>query len=333
MEKKKNDFQKGEIVIYKSAKGPEIRVKLEKDTVWLDAHLMAKLFGVDRTVIVKHIKNIYKSKELNEKSTCAKIAQVAADGKVRKMNFYNLDMIISVGYRVNSKEATKFRIWATRILKQYLVKGYALNEKRLLQLQSRFKELQNAISFLQSKSKNRLLKGQEQEILDLLANYSKTLRLLEQYDKRKIKLIKKGKPRFILKYKEAMEIIKEIKKDLISKKKASNLFGQEIGEKFKAILGNIYQTFNKKELYPSVEEKAAHLLYFTVKDHPFVDGNKRIASFLFIYFLNKNNFLYKESGERKINDNALTALTLLIAVSNPKDKNILIKIITNLLSE
>jgi len=160
---KENNFQKGKIVIYKSPKGPEIRVKLEKDTVWLDAHLMAKLFGIDRTVIVKHIKNIYKSKELNEKSTCAKIAQVAADGKVRKMNFYNLDMIISVGYRVNSKEATKFRIWATRILKQYLVKGYALNEKRLLQLQSRFKELQSTISFLQNK--NRFSKFLEDRVL------------------------------------------------------------------------------------------------------------------------------------------------------------------------
>jgi len=165
MEMKKNDFQKGEIVIYKSPKGPEIRVKLEKDTVWLDTHLMAKLFGVDRTVIVKHIKNIYKSKELNEKSTCAKIAQVAADGKIRKMNLYNLDVIISVGYRVNSKEATKFRIWATRILKQYLVKGYVLNEKRLLQLQSRFKELQNTINFLQSKSKNRFSKFSEDLVL------------------------------------------------------------------------------------------------------------------------------------------------------------------------
>jgi len=160
---KENNFQKGEIVIYKSPKGPEIRVKLEKDTVWLDTHLMAKLFGVNRPAIVKHINNIYKSGELDKKSTCSILEQVAADGKIRKMNFYNLDMIISVGYRVNSKEATKFRIWATRILKQYLVKGYALNEKRLLQLQSRFKELQSTISFLQNK--NRFSKFLEDRVL------------------------------------------------------------------------------------------------------------------------------------------------------------------------
>jgi len=331
MEKKKNDFQKGEIVIYKSAKsGVEVEVRFEKENVWLRQDEIARLYNKERSVITKHINNIFKDKEVDKKSNVQKLHIPGSDKPVA---FYSLDVILAVGYRTNSAKAIHFRKWATNVLKRYLLKGYALNEKRLLQLQSRFKELQNTISFLQSKSKNRLLKGQEQEILDLLANYSKTLNLLEQYDKRKIKLIKKGKPLFILKYKEAMEIIKEIKKDLINKKEASNLFGQESDEKFKAILGNIYQTFNKKELYPSVEEKAAHLLYFIVKDHPFVDGNKRIASFLFIYFLDKNNFLYKESGERKINDNALTALTLLIAVSNPKDKNILIKIITNLLSE
>jgi len=329
----KNNFQKGEIAIYKSAEGPEIQVKLEKDTVWLDAHLMAKLFGVNRPAIVKHINNIYKTEELDKNSTCSILAQVAADGKIRKMNLYNLDVIISVGYRVNSKQATKFRIWATKVLKQYLVRGYVLNEKRLLQLQSRFKELQSTVIFLQNKSKHQLLVGQEKEILDLLANYSKTLSLLEQYDKRKVKLIKKSKAKFALKYKEARRIIEEVKKNLINKKQASSLFGQDSEKKLAGILKGVYQTFNGKGLYPSLEEKAAHLLYFIVKDHPFVDGNKRIASFLFVYFLDKNNFLYRKNGERKINDNALTALSLLIAVSNSKDKDILIKIITNLLSE
>ncbi|CAD7780402.1 MAG: Virulence protein RhuM family protein [Candidatus Methanoperedenaceae archaeon GB50] len=328
----KDNFQKGEIAIYKSPQGPEIRVKLEKDTVWLDAHLMAKLFGVNRPAIVKHINNIYKSRELDKKSTCSILEQVAADGKVRRMNLYNLDMIISVGYRVNSKQATLFRIWATKILKQHLIKGYTINEKRLLQTQNRLKELQSAIDFLQKKSKYKLLTGQEKEILELLANYSKTLTLLEQYDKGKIKLIKKSKAEFGLEYEEAKRIIKEIKKDLITKKEASDLFGQDNEGRLAGIIKNIYQTFKGKELYPSLEEKAAHLLYFIVKDHPFVDGNKRIASFLFVYFLDKNNFLYKENSERKINDNALTALTLLIAVSKPKDKEILIKIITNLLN-
>lgn len=329
---KNQEFKKGEIVIYKSSSGPEISVKLEKDSVWLDAHLMAKLFDVNRPAIVKHINNIYRSGELDKKPTCSILEQVAADGKIRKMNLYNLDVIISVGYRVNSKRATQFRIWATKTLKEHLIKGYTINEKRLLQAQNQLKELQSTISFLQEKSKNKLLTGQEQEILNLLSNYSKTLTLLEKYDKEKLNLIKKTKSKFKLKYEETIKVINEIKKDLINKNEASDLFGKEINNKLKDILGNIYQTFGKKELYPSLEEKAAHLLYFIIKDHPFIDGNKRIASFLFIYFLDKNNFLYRHNGEKKINDNALTALALLIAISNPKDKEILIKITTNLIS-
>jgi len=329
---KQDKLKKGEIVIYKSPTGPEIQVKLEKDTVWLDAHLIARLFDVNRPAIVKHINNIYKTGELDKKSTCSILEQVAADGKIRKMNLYNLDMIISVGYRVNSQRATQFRIWATKILKEHLVKGYTINEKRLLQAKNQLQELRGAISFLQEKSKHELLAGQEQEILNLLANYSKTLTLLEQYDNEKLSLIKKTKSKFVLEYEEAINVINKIKKDLISKKEASDLFGQKNSDKFKGILSSIYQTFNRKELYPSLEEKSAHLLYFIVKDHPFVDGNKRIASFLFVYYLDKNNFLYRKNAEKKINDNTLTALTLLIAVSDPKEKDKLIKIITNLLA-
>jgi len=329
---KQDEFKKGEIVIYKSPTGPEIQVKLEKDTVWLDAHLIAQLFDVNRPAIVKHINNIYKTGELDKKSTCSILEQVAADGKIRKMNLYNLDMIISVGYRVNSQRATQFRIWATKTLKEYLVKGYTINEKRLLQAKNQLQELQGAISFLQEKSKHELLAGQEQEIFNLLANYSRTLTLLEQYDKEKLSLIKNTKGRFILKYEEAINVISKIKKDLVAKKEASDLFGQENSDKFKGILGSIYQTFNRKELYPSLEEKAAHLLYFIIKDHPFVDGNKRIASFLFVYYLDKNDFLYRKTGEKKINDNTLTALALLIAVSDTNEKDKLIKIITNLLA-
>ncbi len=329
----KNNFNKGEIVIYKSPQGPEIQVKLEKETVWLDAHLIARLFGVHRPAIVKHVNNIYKTGELNKKSTCSILEQVAADGKIRKMNLYNLDMIISVGYRVNSKHATQFRIWATKTLKDHLVKGYTINEKRLLQTQNQLKELQNAIDFLREKAKHELLAGQEQEILNLLGSYSKTLTLLEQYDKEKLPLVKKAKGKFVLEYDEAKHIIREIKKELIVKKEAADLFGQENSENFKGILGNVYQTFGGKDLYSSLEEKAAHLLYFVIKDHPFVDGNKRIGSFLFVYFLDKNNYLYRPSGEKKINDNALTALSILIAVSDPKDKDVLVKIITNLMGD
>jgi len=326
-------FKKGDIVIYRNPAGTEIQVKIEEDSVWLDAHLISKLFGVNRPAIVKHINNIYKTGELDKKSTCSILEQVAADGKIRKMNLYNLDMIISVGYRVNSKRATEFRIWATNTLKEHLIKGYTINKNRLLEARNSLKELQRTITFLQEKTEQKLLDGQETEILNLLANYSKTLTLLERYDKNKVNLVKKGKGRFILKYEEAKKVIQKIKKDLMEKKEASGLFGQEVGEKFEGILGSIYQTFNKKELYPSIEEKAAHLLYFMIKDHPFVDGNKRIASFLFIYFLDRNNYLYRKNGERKINDNALTALSLLIAISSPEDKDLLIKIITNLIGD
>jgi len=329
----KKNFKKGEIIIYKSPHGPEIQVKFEKETVWLDAHLIARLFDVNRSAIVKHINNIYKTDELDKKSTCSILEQVAADGKIRKMNLYNLDMIISVGYRVNSNRATQFRIWATKTLKNHLVKGYTINEKRLLQAKNQLKELQDAIDFLREKAKRELLVGQEQEILNLLANYSKTLTILEQYDKGKLSFVKKIKGKFILNYEEARQIIQEIKKAQIAKKEAGDLFGQENDKKLQGILGNIYQTFNGKKLYPSLEEKAAHLLYFIIKDHPFVDGNKRIGSFLFVYFLDKNEYLYRLTGEKKINDNGLTALSLLIAESNPKEKDILVKIISNLIGD
>ncbi len=331
MKIKKDEFKNNQIVIYKTDKGPEIQVKLGKDSVWLDAHLIASLFDVNRPAIVKHIKNIYETKELKRKLTCSILEQVAADGKIRKMNLYNLDMIISVGYRVNSRRATQFRIWATKTLKNHLIKGYTINEKRLIETQKKFKELQDAISFLQNKSKHRLLTGREQEIISLIFGYSKSLTLLEQYDQNKIKIIKTKKAEYVFEYSEALKIIFQLKKELINKKEASELFGQEYQNKLEGIIGNLYQTFGGQELYKSVEEKSSHLLYLIIKDHPFTDGNKRIASFLFIYFLSKNNFLYRESGEKKINDNALIALCLLIAVSDPKEKDTMIKIITNLL--
>ena len=333
---KKSENKRGEIIIYKTEDGPKLNVQLKEETVWLNQKQMAELFNKGTPTINEHIKNIYKEGELKESSTIRNFRIVQKEGKrkvERDVDFYNLDVIISVGYRVKSLRGTQFRIWATSTLKNYLVKGYVLNQKRLLQAENQFKELQGTIDFLKKKSRYKLLKGQEQEILSLLGNYSKTLRILEQFDKRKLPLVKKAKGKFVLKYKEAERVIKEVKKNLISKKEASGFFGQETDDKFKAILGNIYQSFDKKELYASLEEKAAHLLYFIIKDHSFVDGNKRIGSFLFVYFLDKNNYLYRKTGEKKINDNALTALSLLIAVSDPKDKDVLIKIITNLLYE
>ena len=326
---KNQEIKKGEIIIYKSPQGPEIQVKLEEDSVWLRQDEIAKLYGKERSVITKHINKIFSDKEIDKKSNVHFLHIANSD---RPVAFYSLDVILAVGYRTNSSRAVDFRRWATKILKNYLIKGYAINQKRLLQVEEQLKDLQETISFLQEKSKDQLLIGQEQELLNLLSSYSKTLVLLEQYDKGKLALVGKAKGEYRLQYEEAVKVIEHIKTQLETKKEAGVFFGVENSEKLKSIFGNIYQTFGGKELYSSLEEKAAHLLYFIIKDHPFVDGNKRIGSFLFIYFLDKNNYLLRETGEKKINDNALTILALLIAVSDPKEKDKLIKIVTNLLA-
>lgn len=326
---KKQEIKKGEIVIYKNPQNDiEVNVRFEGETVWLRQEEIAKLFGKERSVITKHINKIFTDKEVDKKSNVHFLHIPNSDKPVA---FYSLDVILAVGYRTNSARAIHFRKWATKILKNYLLQGYAINEKRLKETKDQLKSLQETINFLQEKSEHELFAGQEKEVLHLLANYSKTFTLLEQYDKGKLSIVRKTKAEYVLQYADAKEIIEKIKKELMVKKEASNLFGQENEEKLKGILGNIYQTFDAKEVYPSLEEKAAHLLYFIIKDHPFVDGNKRIASFLFVYFLDKNNFLFRQTGERKISDNTLTALSLLIAISHSEEKEKLIKIITNLL--
>jgi prophage maintenance system killer protein len=327
----KRDFKKGEIIIYKTPqKEVELRVRFENESVWLRQNEIAFLFGKERSVITKHIKKIFSDKEVDEKSNVQKMHIANSD---KPVEFYSLDVILAVGYRVSSSRAIHFRKWATKILKQYLIKGYAVNEKRLFEAQNKFHELQESILFLQKQSKNKLLKGQETEILNLLSDYSKTLTLLERYDKEKLIRPKGAKTKFTLKYADCAGIIAKLKKELTSKKEAGDLFGRERGGSFEGIVKGLYQTFGKKELYPAIEDKASHLLYFTIKDHPFSDGNKRSAAFLFVYFLDKANYLFKKSGERKINDNALTALALLVAQSDPKDKDVLTKIITNLLGD
>ena len=325
---------KGEIIIYQTSKKEVgLKVRLEKDTVWITQAQMALLFGTKRPAITKHLSNIFKSKELNQNSVSSILEHTAADGKIYKTKFYNLDAIISVGYRINSKHATQFRIWATNTLRRHILQGYTINEKRLLEAKDKFRELQTVVNFLQNKAQKKQLKGQEKEILNLLADYSKTLTILEQYDKGKLRTPKGKKANFILEYEKYHSIILELKKELISKKEASDIFGNDVTNKFDSIISNLYQTFGKEELYKSLEDKAAHLLYLTIKDHPFTDGNKRIGAFSFVYFLDKNNYLYRKNGEKKINDNALTALALLIAESDPKEKDVLIKIVINLLHD
>ncbi|MFA5000073.1 MAG: virulence protein RhuM/Fic/DOC family protein [Patescibacteria group bacterium] len=326
-----------QIAVYQAPSGAmEVCLDTSNETIFLTQPQVAGLFSVQKAAISKHVKNIFETGELSKKSTVSILETVQNEGKrkiKRKIEYYNLDLILSIGYRVNSVNATKFRQWATKTLRQHIIAGYTINKSRLLEAQNKFHELQEAVLFLQKQSKKELLKGQETEILNLLADYSKTLSLLERYDTGKLGEQKGKKSEFVLKYKDCTEIITRLKKELTAKKEAGGLFGQARGGSFEGIIKGLYQTFDKKELYPAIEDKAAHLLYLIIKDHPFSDGNKRSAAFLFVYFLDKTNYLFKKSGERKINDNALTALALLIAESNPKDKDIMIKIIKNLIAE
>ncbi|MAG44728.1 hypothetical protein CL633_02460 [bacterium] len=323
---------KSSIIIYKDPKlGPELKVYIEKETVWLNLNQITKLFQRDKSVISRHINNIFKEKELSKDSVVANFATTASDGKIYYVNYYNLDMILSVGYRVKSKIATKFRIWSTKILKKYIIQGYAINQKRLLQSQEKFQELQRVIKFITDKSAQPKLKKRAKELLSIINEYSKSLTLLHEYDQGKIKLSKKQKSDFVLKYVDCQDIINQTRKELAKKKEATDLFGREVSKKFQSIITSLCQKFSNKDSYPSLEQKAAHLLYLTIKDHPFTDGNKRIGSLLFIYYLEKNNYLFKQNFERKISNNALVALALLIAGSDPKEKEIMIKLITNLL--
>ena len=317
---------KGQVILYKN----RLEVRLTEETVWIDAHAIARIFEVDRTVIVKHIGNIYKTGELASKTTCAKIAQVAADGKTRQMNIYNLDVILSVGYRVNSKQATQFRIWATNVLRKHLVDGYTINEKRLKAQQDKINELQNAVRLLGNIA---LLEGVSDEakgIVQIISEYSRALNILDDFDHQRL-VSPKGtrKSKYKLTYEEARSIIEQMKR----KFRDSALVGQEKDKSFQGSIGAIYQTFDGKDVYHTTEDKAAHLLYFVTKNHSFVDGNKRIAAALFICFLQRNGILLGKDGNKRIDDNALVALTLMIAASKPSEKDIMIKVILNLLKE
>ena len=323
------DIKKGEIVIYKVKSGAvRLDVRLEKETIWLTQAQLVGLFLTERSVITKHLNNIFQTGELDEKRNVQKMHIPFSDKPVK---LYNLDVVVSVGYRVNSKRATQFRVWATKVLKNYLIKGYALNQKRLHEHKTALKELRETITFIGSKALHPQLAGKADDLLKLLNEYSNALTILYKYDNKSLSLAGKAKPKFILGYDLAVKVIDDIRERLAVKKETSDLFGREMSHRFKSIVGALYQTFDKRDLYGSVEEKAAHLLYLTIKDHPFSDGNKRIGSIMFIYFLEKNGYLYKASGERKINDNTIVALSLLVASSDPREKDVMIKIITNLL--
>lgn len=327
-------MEKQNVVLYTDDLGQvSLQVSLENETVWLSQKQLCELFDRDKSVISRHIKNIYKEGELEENSVVAKNATTASDGKTYVVEFYNLDMIVSLGYRVNSKRATEFRKWATSVLKQYLIKGYALNHQRI-NAQS-LRELTATMELVRKSIESKELSSNEAKgLLDIINNYAKTWALLQGYDSNALHALQGTcEERFVLDYDEAKHAISEIKKDLMAKGDATELFGNEKAGEFKGALLNIYQTFGGVDLLPSIEEKAANLLYYVIKDHAFSDGNKRIGSFLFILFLHKNSIAYKTNGEPKINDNALVSLALLVASSDSSQKELMIRLIVNLLSE
>ncbi|MBI4262584.1 virulence protein RhuM/Fic/DOC family protein [Candidatus Uhrbacteria bacterium] len=326
--------QRQGIVIYKDARGDvQLRADVQKETIWATQAQIAELFGVDRTVVTKHVRNVFKDKELDPKSVCANFAHTADDGKIYQVQFYNLDIILAVGYRANSVRAIQFRQWATKILRNYIMKGYVLNAKRLQESrQTSVKELEKTLHFIQDTIKRRQLDQKEiDSLLSVINDYANAWILLHKYDKGLVVQRGKKKEKQPLTYDVARPAIDQLRLVLIAKGQAGELFGNERDGSFRGVLATIYQRFSGKELYVSLEEKAAHLLYFIIKDHVFSDGNKRIGSFLFILFLQRNGILYRKNGEKKISENALVALALLIAESNPREKENVIALITNLI--
>jgi death-on-curing family protein len=315
-----------EIVIYKTPdEQTAIEVQFEGETVWLTQSQITELFQRDRTVITKHINNIFKEGELEEKSNVQKMHIANSD---KPVVFYNLDIIISVGYRVKSQRGTQFRQWATQRLKDYLAKGYAINQKRL-------DELGRMVQLIEQSGKTETLQLQEAKgLLEILGYYTKSFVLLNQYDRHNLQAGRLSKNiTYEIEYDEAISAVTELRKQLIAKKEATKLFGNEKDESFKSSLRSIVQTFGGQYLYPSIEEQAAHLLYFVIKNHSFSDGNKRIGAFLFIWFLEKNKHRFKSSGELKINDNGLTAIALLVAQSKPEEKEIIVQLIVALIAD
>jgi prophage maintenance system killer protein len=320
------------VVIYQSADGEaSLAVRLEQETVWLSQKQMAELLDKDSDTIGLHIRNIYKEGELEPGATTEESSVVQNEGgrKVqRKLKFYNLDVIISVGYRVKSQRGTQFRQWATRVLREHLVEGYTINQNRIEEQAQKLSEMQQAVDLLsRTLEQQQLVNELGKDVLRVIADYSYALSLLDRYDHGTLSIEKTSGPtEFVLDYESANEIVQSMKGDF------DGLFGIEKDQGFKSAIGTIYQTFDGKELYPSAEEKAANLLYFIVKNHAFSDGNKRIAAAIFIYFLNANNILYRADGSKRLADNALVALTLLIAESKPEEKDTIVKVVVNLIN-
>ena len=313
----------GESVLYRTPGGGTTQnVRLREETLWLTQAQIADLFQKERSVITKHLRNIFKEKELDRGSVCAFFAHTAMDGKSYRVEYYNLDAILSVGYRVSSKQGTHFRIWATKVLKDHLVKGYTVNQKRL-------KELKQTVRLIAEVAARKALTGDEaQALLKVVGDYAYALDLLDDYDHQRVRSAKVSPGKVVrLEADEARGVVQRLR----DKFGGSDLFGKERGAGLEAALGAVSQTFGGKDLYRGLEEKAANLLYLLVKNHPFVDGNKRIGAALFLWFLEKNGALYRADGSKRIADNALVAMTLLIAESNPREKEVLAGVMVNLI--
>ena len=326
-------MEQNQIVIYQTEDGQtQIDVRLENDTVWLTQAQMAELFERTPQNITMHIRNAYNEGELEKMSTCKEYLQVQTEGKRRvrrSVKYYDLDVIISVGYRVKSKRGTDFRIWARKVLKDYLVKGYVINERIR---KDQIGELRQMVQVI-----GRTLQHQElsdtietQDLLNVVVDYTYALDTLDNYDYERLTIDKTTKQEtFHATYENAMEAISGLRE----KFGGSSLFGNEKDDSFKSSIGQIYQTFGGNELYPSVEEKAAMLLYLVTKNHSFSDGNKRIAATLFLWFLNNNGILYRPDGSKRLADNTLVALTLMIAESKTEEKDVMVKVVVNLINQ
>jgi prophage maintenance system killer protein len=330
-----NESCGGEIVVYEAPDGQvRVEVRLERETVWLSLNQMAELFGRDKSVISRHLRNVFESEELEREAVVAKNATTAADGKTYQVEYFNLDAILSVGYRVNSKRGTQFRIWATRTLRDHLLRGYTLNERRMRE--KGLAEIEQAVSLLsRTLIAHALVTDEGRAVLEVVQRYTRTWRWLLQYDESRLPeaplrpvALKTG---FTLA--EARAVITRLRDHLAARGETGSLFGQERGEALAGILGAIEQTFGGQPLYPSVQSRAAHLLYFVIKDHPFGDGNKRIGTLLFLDYLRRNGLLLGADGCPVLADNAMVALALLVAESVPAHKDLMIRLILNLIGD
>lgn len=315
-----------DIAIYQADDGQtQLQVQLEQETVWLTQAQMGELFSRERSVITKHIRNVFSEEELDEKSNVQTMHIAHSD---KPVTMYNLDVIISVGYRVKSKQGTRFRQWATQVLRNHIVKGYTVNEQRLREESAKLREMQKTVNLLARTLANQeLVTDTGKDVLRVITDYAYALTLLDRYDHGTLTIDgTTHQALHVIAYEEGIAIINAMKGEF------DGLFGNEKDQGFKSALGAIYQTFGGEELYPSIEEKGANLLYFIVKNHAFSDGNKRIAAALFIYFLGMNDVLYRPDGSKRLADNALVALTLLIAESHPDEKETIVKVIVNLIN-